>query len=532
MSVSLNREKQASTNVVRRPIIDISLEESEKAGPDLVGRHDREPSIQVLEPNAHTTYTVPSDLDTESDSDESLVLETSSSIIVKDAQSSNVTTPDQAVAAIKEQSPSSPLSVSNQPTTSEGKPKGAPLSEIIAKTALHAQGSSQIDPINVDGDNSKDDAGSEEEGPEELPTTTHKKRSNILRLLNEGSPSPQKPQAHDKPNTNGEIKEASMTEESDLSDSDQDDAFPLDDDAIFDVDSDFEPSDAAQDTPDLAKTHGAPLDNAGTLAPDTRALPVSLPVIDLDEDLEMDMDRNSIYQSRTRDGVSDLYSKYYPEENSMYPPQMMHTYAEIRNRLLPAMQNEFRDTAWTRDAHPTGNALLGKEVGSNPKFTKPLNISKATGVSSSKLNISNLINPNSLDQRQTSKRTWEQMNHDDDPEVMYYPKAFNQGCSQETQQPDAQPQQHLPTPRETRATTTQTDSVTPSISASVAPPVVLLSSAVPAPAPKRAKTSRFGRFGRDLTTLASGVCLGAVGLAVALITTVPASVHEEALREI
>lgn len=161
---------------------------------------------------------------------------------------------------------------------------------------------------------------------------------------------------------------------------------------------------------------------------------------------------------------------------------------------------------------------------------------KAGEGQSSKINISSLMNDSYADQSRPLKRKSEAISTDfgdDEDDAPLATKAANKSdtlpqfvIQQETQLPDAQARDVLD-PVET-ASLTQ-DSTLDSTVSSI--PISSVGEAVEAegPARKKAKTTSSAR---GIGTFVSGVCVGLAGVLAAFVATIPASVREEALREL
>ena len=159
---------------------------------------------------------------------------------------------------------------------------------------------------------------------------------------------------------------------------------------------------------------------------------------------------------------------------------------------------------------------------------------KASDRHSSKLNISSIVNAPFEETSRPRKRRADEMSSDNEsfhrrasrqppPPSPYSADAENT----ETPLPDAQPRDILP-PVE----------VTSSTQESVPEPVIALTSttittkveSTEGPARKKARTSKSSTGG--IGKFVSGICVGLVGALAAFVATIPASVREEALREL
>jgi len=164
---------------------------------------------------------------------------------------------------------------------------------------------------------------------------------------------------------------------------------------------------------------------------------------------------------------------------------------------------------------------------------------------SSKINISSLVNDSHIEKSRPLKRKVDEMNAEvggeEDEAAPLAVKAakipaiqlarthgFNESnTEQETQLPDAQARDVL-NPIE-RMSLTQDSAQEPMVS-SIPAPVTAKILEAEGPARKKAKTS--GTSSRGIGKFVSGVCVGLVGAFATFIATIPASVREEALREL
>ena len=177
-----------------------------------------------------------------------------------------------------------------------------------------------------------------------------------------------------------------------------------------------------------------------------------------------------------------------------------------------------------------------------PPYTKPR---KGSEGQSSKINIANLVNAAQVEGSRPLKRKANEMSTMTDAEeshdktrvpVMTKSRIVQQPlphppCGlqsvQETQLPDAQPRDNL-SPLETDSLSQ--DKPVETIDAST--PTSTAGQAVGAEGPARKKARTSSSSSRGIGKFVSGVCLGLVGALAAFVAAIPASVREEALREI
>jgi len=164
---------------------------------------------------------------------------------------------------------------------------------------------------------------------------------------------------------------------------------------------------------------------------------------------------------------------------------------------------------------------------------------------SSKINIANLVNTSQVDDSRPLKRKADEMTPADEAEpsrgpAMTMKSTGSQSIGQpqshgsndldsvhETQLPDAQARDVLPL---AETTSPSQDSALEPIEGSFSTLSVDKAVEVEGPARKKARTSSSPAKG--IGKFVSGVCVGLVGAFAAFVATIPASVHEEALREL
>ncbi len=170
---------------------------------------------------------------------------------------------------------------------------------------------------------------------------------------------------------------------------------------------------------------------------------------------------------------------------------------------------------------------------------------KASEGQSSKINISSLVNDSYAESSRPLKRKVDEMSTEmegeDDNEALQTVEAANTPSirqpkasasdefnhQQETQLPDAQARDVL---NPVGAMSLSQDSALEPIVGSNSKPTIAKIVKEEGPAPKKARTS--ATSSRGIGKFVSGVCVGLVGAFATFIATIPASVREEALREL
>jgi len=172
---------------------------------------------------------------------------------------------------------------------------------------------------------------------------------------------------------------------------------------------------------------------------------------------------------------------------------------------------------------------------------------KENEAQSSKINIASLVNSYHAENPRSSKRKADDISSSNDFEGSSLAGAPTQPAASQTQPskqrpppspyatlpdengshlPDAQPRDHL---QQAEATYLTQDSVVDPVTSSMSTTVITETAATEGPARKKARTSTSTSGG--IGKFVSGVAVGLAGAFAAFVATIPASVREEALRE-
>ena len=543
LSVSVE-EKERVPSGLERPQPSLSQEkEKDKAdtSSSITKIRSREPSIQVLESNIRTTYSVPSDIDTDSESDCEEIQELSQSEIMETALDSNITTPEHNESQTTAEKADETESANDKLKPSGLNLKGPSLSQVLSDTAT--RGSSQVYPINIEtdepraDDNSDNSSDSDDQGPDVLPAPSSKKRSDIANLLNERLPSESVADGSIDEDSEDEATSSANRQDAQMIDED----FPVDmeeaqDFGLPSVWDGVAQAPATQYTgihqspypgvavPTLATfgpyhSHRGPVNYPSSNTVSSNALPSGPfgfgrnPAAIPDWSQERFNERRSFTTFASplpRPDHNPHAEPFYQDQGIIDPTNLNPRSNEVlaqRNASQNIMEVYQRALTTPERIHPQDPTTFVEQA------FKP--------------NISNLIHSQSVSEKPTLKRKAEEISSGEQSTAP--PLGNDVRTTEDSSEAlqDAQPRE-APVLVETETSTSQGESSNINMSSAVATVTTGIIPAVEEPPRKKVKTSKnFSGIGKFV----SGVCLGIVGAAAAFVATIPASVHEEALRE-
>lgn len=508
------------------------------------------PSIQVLDSNIRTTYSVPTDVDTESESengneDDVLEISSSSSSASEIAEpgeqttTSNITTPDhksfhEALQALREpQAESSQASVPSFSSLRTGQFKKAEE----ALQVPDIQGSSQGYPINLEVETSHMVIESDEDGPEVLPIQVSRKRSAIVDLLNDRPPS-----------SSGMSKSSTKAFIDPLmaSTNHPDPRSHEDRDSVRRESDERETNEPPIPFPAFGSSRMTHLDNHTPNPSDAalaRILNSTQPAQASQNNALPSYHTNFSCNPGPTLGIPEMHASVGRSQYLRLPPVGSPTMI-----IEPAYSNTACImNGWSDDTSPCLEAAEPHQSGPTPPKSSE-NVHLQSSVASWETptaniadehtirpDISNLVNSYHADIGKSLKRKAEEMARDETSSGPTQESYVSSAEKTQAHAHDAQPREP-PVVAETETFVTQSESDDGVVSSATKTLTTETTAVTEEPRRKRSKTSSPAsapaNSSMGIGKFVSGVCLGVVGAAVAFIATIPASVHEEALREL